>query len=422
MTVAKQKPLLLSQNAKRASTHTVPTESKEQMQTFRYIIMHKKTLALPYVTRNEIIKTRSLNSEFFISYIDIPPEKIKPLQDYLPTVGGLLTPNEVQTLSDPEVDDVKDEEVILGPTTTALMNFQREEIYLNSPPACSKTKIGDDFVMFFLDTMIRTAKFAKVNVQVGNNYSGSSKPCNPHADYTFSVFQLVLGDPSLKCINIPIFNCGGHGGNQMIMDGLLDILDFAKKNPTKKIGVYFAVNGGQKNPVYTALMNEIVASGVLVCVSAGNYGINVSKLNVPPWNVNGILQVGATMPPGDRCPTFSNWSPLTQKPGVAAYLPGKFRIKQFNVDEQGTSFAVPQALAWLFRWWSNHPDANAQDAISAFTQSMSIIKAQGPDIYPPFTKDRLMRVARKDTFCASSKGRSIPEITQATKKSRFSFI
>lgn len=409
------KPLLLSSSGQRASNHTI--QPKYQ----RYILVHPNDLDLPYVKQAPYSLTRAATDTESITFVDLTEEQAKALEPVLETVNGSIQANEDFAISIPLVED--EEETLgddasdasagasIGAAATAKAKATKPKAtskYPSTAPTCSKIKVSDDFILFFPDTMVNLKKFPAANLSIGNNYSGVDKPCNPHADYTYSVFKQVLGDAQLEAVNIPVFGCGGHGSYEAITSAFLDILDYKKSHPTKKVAVFFAVSGGGKNAAETAAVKALVNAGVLVGVSAGNNGANYCSKDFPPWNVPGVLQIGATMAPGNRCPYFTNWSGVTPQSQfgdcVNAYLPGVFKVKQFNKPVKGTSFAIPQAVAWIVRWWNQNPNAKASETIKAFMDHTVMITKAGPSYYPPLTADGLMRVIETNGFCSTNVG------------------
>jgi hypothetical protein len=361
---------------------------------FRYIIMHPKSVALPINDRENNLTTRTLNDKVNISFADLTRTEATQIQTFLDTHGGSIKLNAIHKVRDPLSDT----------TTVEAVQATSSSAYPSAPLTCPKTTISNDFVMFFPDTMVNVKNFKGDNLHIGNNYSGSNKPCNPHSDYTYSIFQQVLGDKNLKSTNIPVFSCGGAGTTQAFISAFLDIIDFAKQNPTIKVAVYFAVSGGLlQDSAYTAVIQEVVNAGILLAVSAGNNGKNLCNANIPPWNVPGVLQIGGTNAPGNCCPYFTNWSDVYPQSQfgdcVTAYLPSVFKIKQFNVNEQGTSFAVPQALAIILKWWNQNPTATAAQVIKAFTNFVATIPAQETKPYPPMTPTKDIRVVATADYC-----------------------
>lgn len=393
--MSQAKPLLLSAAAKNTN------------QVFdRYILVHPRDAHLPHLHSARYCKTRKLNDHTSITFVDLTKQQAQELEGELAKINGSIQLNFERQLENPikPLDSTQDELAVEAVNT-----------YPSAPQTCSKITMRDDFILFFPDTLINKAKFPNANLSIGNNYSGSNKPCNPHSNYTFSVFEQVLGDPKLAAVNIPVFTCSGGSLTDAVTNGLMDILDYAKANPTKKVAMFFAVSGGMKNPAETAVVKELVAAGVMVGVSAGNNGANLCYKDIPPWNVPGVLQIGGTTPPGAQCPFFTNWSDVVPQSQfgdcVNAYLPSVFKIKQFNVAEKGTSFAVPQAVAWILRWWNENPNAKAAEAIQAFQNHTVTIEKAGESFYPPLTADGLIRVVETANYCNTNVSASKPRPT-----------
>lgn len=398
MTSASSKPLLLSAAAKKASSQATPTEPVTKF--FRYTIIYPQGTKLPYLTQNAY--TRKLNETQIITFADLTKQQATDIKNLLMNVNGKISLNKTHVLDLP-----KDTETPIATESTST--------YANAPVTCAKTKISTDFVMFFPDSLVDKTKFPNVNLTLGPNYTGDPNPCNPHANYTLSTFEQVLGDPSLSITNIAVFTCGGTLTDEVAINALLDILDYAKANPSKKIGMYFAVNPLDSNETLTTVTKELVATGVLVGLAAGNQGYNVCNNNLPPQNVPGTLQIGATEPPGNQCPWWTNWSDIVpnQQYGdcVQAYFPGIFVNKQFNKKIEGTSFAIPQAVAWCMRWWNQHPTATAADAISALqNHTVTITKGHSgkQPYFPPLTPSGQMRVVKTANYCNTNVSSSKP--------------
>ncbi|HSX20234.1 MAG TPA: hypothetical protein VLG38_03805 [Gammaproteobacteria bacterium] len=390
-----EKSLLLSSQGKNAGTHQLTVNPN---QTQRYIVVYPQNASLPHLKQAPHLITRKLNDTINISFVDLTSPQAQDLKNALVKVNGSIHINTERKIKDPLTDE-------FDPTDVTIKQINASK-YPSAAPTCPKITMGEQFIVFFPDSLVNLKNFPGCNLSIGNNYSGSDKPCNPHSSYTYSVFKQVLGDVKLQAVNIPVFNCGGHGTTENITQALLDILDYAKSNPTKKVAMFFAVSGGIPNPAETATVQELLKAGVMVGVSAGNNGANICNKNIPPWNVPGVLQIGATMAPGDRCPYFTNWSDVvpTSPFGdcVNAYLPGQFTIKQFNKPEKGTSFAVPQAVAWTLRWWNDNPNATAADVVQAFKNHTVTITKSGPAYYPPLVKDGLIPVLETATFCSTN--------------------
>ncbi len=206
-------------------------------------------------------------------------------------------------------------------------------------------------------------------------------------NYTLAIFEQVLGDRNLSITNIPVFTCGDTVSVEAATNGMLDVLDYAKANPTKKIGLFFAVNPLSEDATLTTVTQEVVAAGVLVGLAAGNQGRDYCTADFPPQNVAGTMQIGSTESPGNQCPWWSNWSDIQPNAAygdcVQAYFPGVFKNQKFNVQLQGTSFSIPQAVAWGMRWWSKNPSANAADVISALQNHSVVITKSAKSPSPP---------------------------------------
>jgi hypothetical protein len=392
------KPLLLSSSAKQLTDNQQKSTTKQ-----RYIILHPKNVSIPNLSANSY--SRTLNTHQVITFTDLTAAQATAIEKLIAPANGKIHLN---------IEHKRDTHTVT-PVTVANQEIVAESStpYANAPVTCSTISISSDFVLFFPDSMVDASQFPKVNLSIGTNYSGNPTPCDPHANYTLAIFEQVLGDQKLSVTNIPVFTCGDTVTDEAAINALQDILDYKNANPTKKVGMYFAVNPFPADTTLTNVTQELVNAGVLVVLAAGNQGYDVCNYNWPPQNVAGTLQIGSTVPPGNQCDWWTNWSDITPNTQygdcVAGYLPGEFTINKFKVKVTGTSFSAPQGAALAMRYWSKNPNATTTQIINAFKNHLVVIKKQGNQNHPPMTSTGQMRVIKTANYCSINSSTSKPK-------------
>jgi len=100
-------------------------------------------------------------------------------------------------------------------------------------------------------------------------------------------------------ISVRTFNCNGSGTTTTVISGL----DWIANNHIKPAVVNMSLGGGASSTLDTAV-NNLINSGVVVVVAAGNF--NADACSYSPGRVGNAITVGATVL-NDTRSSFSNW-------------------------------------------------------------------------------------------------------------------
>lgn len=205
-----------------------------------------------------------------------------------------------------------------------------------------------DINVFVVDTGI--AVHSDLNIVGGRNFTTSDPNTwtdgNGHGTHVAGIigaqdnaYGIVGAAPGVRLWAIKVLNSSGSGTISTIITGLNWILANRGIKWTGR-GIVNLSLGGGISPVLDSAVNTLINNGIVVCVAAGNRGINAA--NASPARVANSITVGATGPISsyNTLASFSNYGPVVDilAPGTNIY---STYLNNGYATLSGTSMSCP---------------------------------------------------------------------------------
>jgi len=162
-------------------------------------------------------------------------------------------------------------------------------------------------------------------------------------------------------VSVKVLDDNGNGSWSTVLAGL----DWIMKNRRPHRNIVNLSLGGARNLTVNRAVENMVGSGILVVVAAGNSGTQAS--NSTPASAHGVLTVGASTR-RDFCAWWSNHGS-----SVDIYAPGVDILSASPgggaTTLSGTSMAAPHAAGVAALFWEHTPDATAWDVFAWIVQN-----------------------------------------------------
>jgi subtilisin family serine protease len=284
----------------------------------------------------------------------------------------------------------------LNPPSWGIDRVDQHPLPLNA--TYSYYKNGYGVHAYILDTGIRRTHsefkglFGSIRVQTGVTYIYDGKgtaDCHGHGTHVAStVGGIKVGVAKMvTLVPVRVLDCTGHGTVAGIISGLNWVAAHAVKPAVANMSI--GIVGGGISLAWDNATNNLVGSGVVTAVSAGNDAINAC--NTSPARAVNALTVGATgagpsrvaggapTAPDARA-TYSNYGSCLDlfAPGTNIY--GASHLGDFSfVAKNGTSMASPHVAGAAALYLQKYPSApwwQVADAIKHFA-TLGVVTGAG---------------------------------------------
>ena len=225
---------------------------------------------------------------------------------------------------------------------------------------------GAGVFAYIIDTGIRTAhtQFGGRAANVFDAFGGNGQDCNGHGTHvagtvggsTFGVAK------SVNLRGVRVLNCSGSGSNSGVIAGV----DFVRLNRQNPAVANMSLGGGASSAVDTAV-NNLVNSGVVLAVAAGNS--NTNACNSSPARAANPITVGSTTTSDSRS-SFSNFGTC-----LDIFAPGSGILSAYSTSNtatatlSGTSMASPHVAGVAALYRQANPSASAATVRNAIVNN-----------------------------------------------------
>ena len=225
---------------------------------------------------------------------------------------------------------------------------------------------GAGVFAYVIDTGIRTThtQFGTRAAAVFDAFGGNGQDCNGHGTHvagtiggsTYGVAKSV----NLRAVRV--LNCSGSGTNSGVIAGV----DFVRLNRQNPAVANMSLGGGASSAVDTAV-NNLVNSGVVLAVAAGNS--NANACNSSPARAVNPMTVGSTTTTDARS-SFSNFGTC-----LDIFAPGSGILSAYSTSNtatatlSGTSMASPHVAGVAALYRQANPSASATTVRNAIVNN-----------------------------------------------------
>ena len=225
---------------------------------------------------------------------------------------------------------------------------------------------GAGVFAYVIDTGIRTShtQFGGRAAAVFDAFGGNGQDCNGHGTHvagtiggsTYGVAKSV----NLRAVRV--LNCSGSGTNSGVIAGV----DFVRLNHSNPAVANMSLGGGASSAVDTAV-NNLVNSGVVLAVAAGNS--NANACNSSPARAANPMTVGSTTTTDARS-SFSNFGSC-----LDLFAPGSGILSAWASSNtatatlSGTSMASPHVAGVAALYRQANPSASASTVRNAIVNN-----------------------------------------------------
>lgn len=281
-----------------------------------------------------------------------------------------MSPEDAEALSqDFRVAYVEEDGVVTADATQSNPPWGLDRIdQRNRPLNASYTFnwTGAGVFAYVIDTGIRTThtQFGTRAAAVFDAFGGNGQDCNGHGTHvagtiggsTYGVAKSV----NLRAVRV--LNCSGSGSNSGVIAGV----DFVRLNRQNPAVANMSLGGGASSAVDTAV-NNLVNSGVVLAVAAGNS--NTNACNSSPARAANPMTVGSTTTSDSRS-SFSNFGTC-----LDLFAPGSGILSAYSTSNtatatlSGTSMASPHVAGVAALYRQANPSASATTVRNAIVNN-----------------------------------------------------
>jgi subtilisin family serine protease len=338
----------------------VNIEAKDRIPD-QYIVVFKKGTPRESIAAAEAVARKNDGTVLFVYgsalagfSAKLPPKALAAVRA-LPDVAYVEADQKVttQTMQPPNPP---------GAPPTGLDRIDRRLLPLNGTYTYSET--GNGVNAYVIDTGIRTT-----NTDFGGRASGAftsimdgngTNDCHGHGTNVAGILgSTTFGVAKQVALHaVRVLNCAGTG----TIAGVIAGVDFVTANAVHPAVANMSLGGGA-SPAEDASVNNLIASGVIVVVAAGNNGADACGFS--PARVPNAITVGNIDPSNDTRNITSNFGTC-----VDLFAPGTNILSTGNANDTatsvftGTSQASPHVAGVAARFLETHPGAN-QAAVQA---------------------------------------------------------